>query len=118
MWDSYWGSLARSGTRSGPEGKLQGENLAEEEGPALRKISAFQGAGLIKDEGLCFDFFFFFCRFFFLGCTLPKPSTNRGVKKKKNLKKNSKKINNLKGKAVRKIFLNFFMKPLAATCLN
>jgi hypothetical protein len=71
LWDSCWHSLARSGTRSGPEGKLQGNNRAEEEGPALRKISAFQGAGKAKKEGLCSGFFFgtFFFKIFW--CTLP-----------------------------------------------
>lgn len=86
MWDSYWGSLARSGTRSGPEGKLQGENRAEEEGPTLRKISAFQGAGLIKDEDSVLIIFLFVDFFFFLGAH----STNRGGggEKKMMLKKN------------------------------
>jgi hypothetical protein len=56
----------RTGTRSGTscrarlvvaglEGQLQGEIRAEEEGPTLRKISDFQGAGKAKEEGLCFD---------------------------------------------------------------
>lgn len=44
----------RTGTRSGPEGQLPGENWAEEEGPALRKFSAFQGAGKANEEGLLF----------------------------------------------------------------
>jgi hypothetical protein len=62
--DSYWDSLARSETRSGLGGQLQGGNQAEEEGPTLRKISALQGAGKAKEEGLLSFSLFFFTLFF------------------------------------------------------
>lgn len=44
----------------------------------LEKFRIFQGAGKAKEEGLCFDYIFFFNIFFVFLCTLPKPSTTRG----------------------------------------
>jgi hypothetical protein len=71
---SHWDSLGRSG-------QLQGENRAEEEGPALRKISAFQGAGKAKDEGLCFGFLFGIFFFFFFFSNTPEYLQIEGGKK-------------------------------------
>jgi hypothetical protein len=114
LWDSYWDSLARSGARSGHEGQLQGKNRAEEEGPALRKFRLFRVPVRPKRRDSVLIYFFV------LWCTLPKPSTTRGNRKKKiNLKFLKKKKKNtpccFEGKSVRKIFLNFFMTPPAAT---